>query len=217
MMSPDEIAESVVIRTRNGDQNADALIVETFKAAQIPGEEGEQARLQLAAIHAYIEKNPVPETEAGFGNISGDVAGFGAETLETLGELKYAMTAPRASEDDELDALFACCSALLRLSDDPNPATQKVSEVILAQGVPLNKERLGGMQHAFRSDLQGIYRGAIKSREPLLAFAGDVNAEIHATLFAGEIVRNARDIQIVSRDPSAIRRIYPRVAAELES
>lgn len=62
-MSPNisAIAEDLCVRSRAGDQNARALIVETKKAADAGGK---QAQTALKAITDYIAKNPVKEAQA---------------------------------------------------------------------------------------------------------------------------------------------------------
>ena len=57
-MTIEEAARSLVNRSRQGDQNATALIMETKKAADAGGEKAIQA---LAALTAYANAHPVNE------------------------------------------------------------------------------------------------------------------------------------------------------------
>jgi hypothetical protein len=92
------IAEDLCVRSRAGDQNARALIVETKKAADSGSV---QAKKALRAINEYIAKNPVKDVKA--------QSTIGADEIHALSIL-------REYPSSAAECLAACFSELALLT-----------------------------------------------------------------------------------------------------
>src|ERR1700723_728530 len=134
-------AADVVVRARDGDQNAMGMIAEVRKQALACNE---ISRMGFEAIREYIEKNPT----AGNRVATEFDCVIGAEGVRVLRDLKSIASTTRSpmgsetnSEQDQRETIMTCL-ILLKLPKVGGERTLNAGTVALANGPKLTEARI---------------------------------------------------------------------------
>lgn len=182
-------AEDLVRRTRAGEQNAKATIIEVRKAAEQGNPEAQEA---FRVLHDVITGG-------------GGAGEFGADQSVAL----VAASQKDASDPYRYPVTVA---QLLRTDGEHFLA----SALLLANGPPLDKTRVDAIAQNFGPEVGLFAWGYRLAAEPdrARAFGRGLSPEERRVLSVGRCVGRARAIQGVRRE-EPLKRLSPRVAWEL--
>ena len=185
------IAKELVIRSRAGDQNASAMIMEVAKAAK---RGVKQAVISDKAISEYIEKNPIPESNIEQSNVKWDLA-----TTSYVAALQSGFNG---------EAVIALV-----------PLLGEFATTTLANGPKLTNDIINLIGSEFGSDNEEhAFMFGVKNSEQadkIKQNIQNVPQSISAPLVIGCNVGEARRIQMI-RNPNVPLSVYSKqVASEL--
>lgn len=204
-------AEDLVVRSRNGDQNAMALINEVRKAA---ARGNVKAQMGFEAIKTYIEKHPTEETKKHLQK-EGTI---GAEARQVLKDLRKVTTKTKksifgvespATDSDPKDI----CIIILALPTVGGERALNAGCVLLANGPHLTDTRIRQIGEAITDpQLRAFFYQNIVNYSPS---DDHMPASLNAIAKAGKVVGQARMLQIARLPNTSLSIISPQVGWEL--
>ena len=203
-------AKDLVVRSRNGDQNAMAMIAEVRKAAQ---RGSVKARMGFEAIKQYIEKNPTAEN-AETRKWDRTIPSDAQKTLRDLrdavkGQIGSASRMGAEGSDPELT-----CRILLALPKTGGERTLNAGTVALANGPKLTDARIRQIGSGFGDEaLRELFYKHIVRFHP--SMADEVAEQLQPIVGAGQIVGQARALQVARLPNSPLSMVSPQTGWEL--
>lgn len=203
-------AEDIVIRARNGDQNAMGMIAEVRKAAKAGNA---KAQMGFEAIRDYIARNPTKENRIA---TERDCV-IGAEGVRVIRDLKKitkrSLMGAEGSSDEPRESIMTCL-ILLALPKTGGERTLNAGTVALANGPKLDDKRIRLIGEGIKDeDLRSFFYENIVRYVP--SNEAEIPPQLQPIATAGQVVGQARALQIARLPNSPVSLVSPQVGWEL--
>lgn len=204
-------AEDVVIRARNGDQNAMGMISEVGKQAKAGNPKAQQG---FRAIQSYIEKNP---TQANRVTLERD-SHMGFEAVKVIQHLKNItkrQSTMGADGPPDAEANRILCVLIINLPFVGGERALNAGTVALANGPKLTDSKIRQIGETIPDDaIRTIFYRFVVQYCPN-GSEGSLPRNLIPVAKAGQCVGQARAIQIARTPNGSLSSISPKTGWEL--